>query len=252
VLVVHDWHEHQYDPRKLDRQREYDERQRAPEPEVSDPVSVGVSDAQSDAVSDGFLTGDSRGGARDRAPNVERERRTEKNESGSSDVEYPAPGVKGTRKVKGFERAGTVATELAERSNGWTQALTVAERDEWSSFGREWDAFRTAWLGRGFRHPPAGSGDDDPDDANPSQRALLWSVLNAWPNDLPRWITEAPKRLSAAGVVGHVIDRWHGKRDEGNERADAQERAAEVAKAEEKIKASEASARIDDDMKAWR
>lgn len=49
VLVVHDWHQHQYDPRKIERQREYDERQRSTQ---DNGVSDGVSDAQSDAKLD--------------------------------------------------------------------------------------------------------------------------------------------------------------------------------------------------------
>lgn len=80
VLVVHDWHEHQYDPRKLERQREYEDRQRAGEDAAAGGVSDGVSDAHSDGVSDanptGFPTPDSRagarGGGRRGAPNVER------------------------------------------------------------------------------------------------------------------------------------------------------------------------------------
>ena len=68
-LVVHDWHEHQYDPRKIERQREYEERQKASQ---SDGVSDAQSDAVSDGVSDAIPTGDSRGGAPDRVLNVER------------------------------------------------------------------------------------------------------------------------------------------------------------------------------------
>lgn len=49
ALVVHDWHEHQYDPRKVERQREYEERQR----EAAEAEAAGVSDGVSDAISDG-------------------------------------------------------------------------------------------------------------------------------------------------------------------------------------------------------
>ncbi len=71
ALVVHDWRQHQYDPRKVERQREYEERQKAGQ-------SDAVSDANSDGVSDGFLA---RGRTRPDASNVERrtsnvERRT--------------------------------------------------------------------------------------------------------------------------------------------------------------------------------
>lgn len=225
ALVVHDWHEHQYDPRKIERQREYEDRQRA----QSDAISDGVSDAQSDAVSDEFPTGDSRAArdARDtgapRTSNVELE--PEEELGVSPDVVYPANG-KGTRSIKGFAPVGDVVEVLDEQTEHWTRAVTLSERDEWSSFGPEWDAFKTAWLKRGFRHPPNGDDGDDPSVPNPSQRALLWSILDARPTDLPRWITEAPKRLSASQVVGYATDRWHGVRDEGNTRADADETKA--------------------------
>ncbi len=49
ALVVHDWHDHQYDPRRLERQAAYDDRQREAS---NDAISDGVSDAQSDAISD--------------------------------------------------------------------------------------------------------------------------------------------------------------------------------------------------------
>jgi hypothetical protein len=96
TLVVHDWHEHQYDPWKVERQREYEdrlrsdaaaeeERRRAAEEAAQGGVSDAISDAKltefptrypvgnprvSDAVSDGVSDADSRapagGGARDR------------------------------------------------------------------------------------------------------------------------------------------------------------------------------------------
>lgn len=60
ALVVHDWHEHQYDPRKVERQREYEERQRelaeADAAEVSDAVSDGISDAKPDEFPTQFPT----------------------------------------------------------------------------------------------------------------------------------------------------------------------------------------------------
>lgn len=173
TLIVHDWHEHQYDPRRLDRQREYDERQRT----LDDAVSDGVSDAQSDAVSDEFLTGDSRGGARDRASNVER-RTTKKNESGSLNGVYPA-------------------------TDDQEPTFTKAQLKAWASFGSEWDGVRAAWVGRGFRHPPSG-GPDDPS----GQRGLLYPIVVARPTTLPQWISEA-KGKTAHEVIGHVIERWH-------------------------------------------
>ncbi len=186
VLVVHDWHQHQYDPRRIERQREYDERQRGTGERpvsdgVSDAQSDGVSDAVSDAISDGVsdtnLTVFSRPRAR-RTSNVER--RTKKNESGSSDVEYPAP-------------------DAAEPT------LSKSEHQAWSTFGSEWDAVKAAWIGRGLRLPPTG-GPIEGDDS--TQRGVLFQVLDARPTDLVAWIREAPGKTSH-DVIRHVLTRWH-------------------------------------------
>lgn len=87
--------------------------------------------------------------------------------------------------------------------------LTKPQLEAWESFGSEWDAFKDAWLGRGFMWPPSGSPEDD----DGSQRGLLWSILDARPHSLPDWISEAPGR-SANEVIGHVIRRWHTIRDD--------------------------------------
>jgi hypothetical protein len=135
---------------------------------------------------------------------------------GSLSVQVPPGGREGTRQEKrnGWTTVGAVVAELEESSEGWTTALTLEERDEWSSFGEEWAAFRDAWLQRGFRHPPKGTAEDSPDDESPSQRALLFSILRDRPTDVPRWIAEAPRRASASQVVGYVLGRWHDIRDE--------------------------------------
>lgn len=119
ALVVHDWHEHQYDPRKIERQREYEDRQRA-----AAAVSDGVSDAISDAVSDANPTGDSRGRTRSRAANAER--RTKNGISPHVSVgdsrDSPAPPERadvaalldtGYRRVTARQR--TVLDEIADR-----------------------------------------------------------------------------------------------------------------------------------------
>jgi len=93
TLLVHDWQEHQYDPWKVERQRDYEERlraeaaaeeaaRRAAEEAGTAGVSDAISDAKpdefptrypvgnpgvSDAVSDGVSDADSRAPARDRA-----------------------------------------------------------------------------------------------------------------------------------------------------------------------------------------
>jgi hypothetical protein len=187
VLVVHDWHEHQYDPRKIERQREYEDRQKAAQ---SDAVSDEVSDAQSDAVSDAIPTGDSRGGARDRVVNVER--RTKNGESNRS---------------LGRESHHRATDEKTNGAGG--PRLTKAQLEAWRSFGPEWDETKAAWLARGFRHPPSGSPTHDPED---SQRALLWEILDARGSELATWIREAPG-TTARDVVGDVLKRWHSVKD---------------------------------------
>lgn len=184
-LVVHDWQEHQYDPRKVERQREYEERQRA---SAESDVSDGVSDAQSDAVSDGvsdaandaFPTGDSRGRARSGAPNVERE----------------------------LEPRTVPVVERGRESDDPGPTLSKSDLSAWSSFGPEWDAFRLAWIGRGFRLPPSGQPDDPA-----GQRAMLYQVLDARPTQLPRWVRMASGKTSH-DVVAWILAQWHEVRAE--------------------------------------
>lgn len=81
--------------------------------------------------------------------------------------------------------------------------LTKRQLAAWATFGSEWDDVKAAWLERGFRHPPAGSADDET-----SQRALLYEILDARPGDLVSWIREAPTKLPSDKVVAHVLGRW--------------------------------------------
>jgi len=98
--------------------------------------------------------------------------------------------------------------------------LTREQLAAWASFDRpEWQPFKTAWLARGFLWPPSGSdGDDDT-----SQRGLLWSIADARPHDLGRWVTEA-KGKTARAIIDHVLARWHEVRvDSGVEDAEWEE-----------------------------
>lgn len=191
-IVTHDWHEHQYDPRKIERQREYEDRQRAAaaaaaEAPVSDAVSDGVSDAQSDAQSDAVSDGDSRARTDARVPGARRTLNVEQenDESGSLPVENRA-------------------------RNGTGPTLSKRERDAWSTFGSEWDEVKAVWIARGLRLPPAGA----PSEGDEStQRGVLFQVLDARPGDLVRWIREAPGK-SSHDVVRHVLEQWHAVRAE--------------------------------------
>jgi hypothetical protein len=166
-----------------------------------------------------------------------------KQESGSPDVDPLTPSAQETRKpksVNGFATPGDV---------DWRTAMTPTERDAWAGFGSEWSAFRDAWLGRGLRRPPHGNAEDDPDAANPSQRALLYSILDARPSDLPRWVSEAPKRASASQVIAYCVERWHAERDEATRRADEQEAEAKRSKDAEVVDPSAADPRLVDWLK---
>lgn len=69
---------------------------------------------------------------------------------------------------------------------------------DWSSFGSEWEPFREAWTERGFRLPP-----------NSKQRELLWKIADSRPEDLGRWVREAPEsKRSPYEVAGFAVDRW--------------------------------------------
>jgi hypothetical protein len=149
ALVIHDWHEHQYDPRKIERQREYEERQRG---EVSD----GVSDAHSDGVSDANPTSDSRGGARSGAPNVNVEPRKkngisphghgESNRDSAAGVErvdVQALLDRGWRRVTKAQRA-TLA-EIADRhGEAWAADLIATLADDAEPLAAVMEADR-AW-----------------------------------------------------------------------------------------------------------
>lgn len=92
--------------------------------------------------------------------------------------------------------------------------LTERELDSWATFNnRKWDPFKEAWLGRGLHYAPFGSPDDD----DTSQRGLLWQIADARPNDLGRWVKEAPGRTSRE-VITHVLEQWHEQRAAGRRR----------------------------------
>jgi len=95
------------------------------------------------------------------------------------------------------------------RARNGEPLLTKAQLDAWKTFGGEWQDFKQAWLDRGFLFPPYG----DPEDDDTSQRGLLWSLLDARPTDLVRWIREAPG-VSPTEVIGYILGNWHTIRDE--------------------------------------
>ncbi len=105
--------------------------------------------------------------------------------------------------------------------------LSAEQLAAWQDFSHpRWQPFREAWLAKGFRYPPHGEWDDPK-----SQRALLWEIADARPDELAAWIRAAPGR-SVRDVVGWVLERWHEARRTAARRADAQEVEAAAHKAD--------------------
>jgi len=94
--------------------------------------------------------------------------------------------------------------------------LTKRQLVSWESFGPEWAAFKTAWIGRGLLFSPYGAPDDD----ETSQRGMLYRILDARPNDIVDWVKEAPprKQPTSREVIGYILERWHRIQDEAMER----------------------------------
>lgn len=77
--------------------------------------------------------------------------------------------------------------------------LSKAQLAGWATFTEKaWLPFKRAWLARGLRRPPS-----------PKQRDLLWSIADARPNDLGRWVREAPKNGPSTAIITYVLTQWH-------------------------------------------
>lgn len=74
---------------------------------------------------------------------------------------------------------------------------TDTRASAWDGYGPEWDAFKVATEGRGFRKPPT-----------PKQRAILWPIVEARPADAARWASETPGDVKFSVVVGHILKAW--------------------------------------------
>ena len=106
-----------------------------------------------------------------------------------------APSAVPAREVRATSHNGSHELDLRD-------TLTLRQRDAWATFDRQWDEFKTAWIGRGLHHPPSGEPDEEG-----SQRALLYEILIARPHEMVAWVREA-KGKTARAVVGHVLERW--------------------------------------------
>jgi hypothetical protein len=55
---------------------------------------------------------------------------------------------------------------------------------------------------RGLRMPPT-----------PSQRSMLWEIVDARPNDAAAWLREPPTGTKMSELVRHVLARWRALKD---------------------------------------
>lgn len=60
----------------------------------------------------------------------------------------------------------------------------LAAKHAWQDFGPEWGQYRQLAAEQGMLYPPSGSGLDSPDDAEPSQRAIIYRALEDTPRAL--------------------------------------------------------------------
>lgn len=222
ALVTHDWHEHQYDPFHAERQAAYEARKAGkaglptePESDVepdaqSDGVSDGQSDARTDAETDGRtdanLTADSRAKARipvrDHAPDRVGMRASELRTLNSERREGDSSQV-----------PSSVVAHEAEEPDAKNGASSTSLLDAWATFaGSSWLPFIAAWRDRGFRLPPS-----------QEQRDTLLEVVDARPNDVGRWVSDAPKGATTFQIVSHVLERWHEVRATAGAQASAED-----------------------------
>lgn len=86
----------------------------------------------------------------------------------------------------------------------------------WEGFGPEWTAARQACTNAGYPFPPSGSPEDERDDVEPSQRAIVWRALDFRPL---RTLDTIRTSRSWSDVVRKIMA------DEGRLREDATWRA---------------------------
>lgn len=67
----------------------------------------------------------------------------------------------------------------------------------------EWEPFLAAWFERGFRYPPSGR-----EDQPKTQRAVLWSIVSAFPTKAPAWCRAAPAGADPFHVVQYIAAQW--------------------------------------------
>lgn len=179
TLLVHDWHLHQIDPGAADRAEDWRKSHQGEEPEPA-------FDQRSMPVQSPF---DQRSMNEKPRARVTREARGEPELERISLSSTPTP-------------SGAVAAQPAGESREKQPRLTREQLDAWATFtDPAWQPFKTAWLAKGFSHPPFGNSEDD---ADTSQRARLWRIAEDQPQALGRWVAHSPGK-SAHEVIAYVF-----------------------------------------------
>lgn len=121
-------------------------------------------------------------------------------------------------------------------------------RAEWEqgNFGPAWEPFRRLAAERGFIFPPVGTPNDDRDDENPSQRAIVWRCLEDNPAELRRIIGRSSSWSAVVNAIIGLEDRLRedvrdGERDAEWEKAQqptSREASAAIASTFERVAAS--------------
>lgn len=110
--------------------------------------------------------------------------------------------------------------------------LTKKQLNAWARFtAPAWSAFKEAWMERGLLYPPT-----------TEQAEMLWPIADARPNDLARWVREAPG--DKYQVTDYVLARWMEFLDGVNERIGREELEWQADKIEDREAAPAALARI--------
>lgn len=91
----------------------------------------------------------------------------------------------------------------------------LASRELWDDFDNEWRKVRELAAQRGFIYPPSGTRHDDRDDAEPSQRAIVYRALQDNPTEL---LAIVGRSSSWSGVVDRIIALEARLREDANYR----------------------------------
>ena len=97
----------------------------------------------------------------------------------------------------------------------YTRKVYEASRDAWAwgEYGPEWEPYRKAAALRGFIFPPPGTPEDNREDENPSQRAIVWAAICDTPDAL---LTIIRRSDSWSHVVGQVIGDMASRREDAD------------------------------------